>query len=251
VALALITLAAMLWGGAMLVLAGEQGVRADSALTFHDEDILLLVTADDGNQYYVAISMLIGDNGEGGYEEAVHEAHADLIARFPGAVVLDGYEQAEAVGELEKQVHQYVTNNVWWADHTASWKYNGDGGPGVAGEQGAVSAGADTWALSGAQFAFSGGGSTSTPSSACSGGSGLDGENVVAWVPQGGSTLGVTCTWYETEGSPRPLIEFDMELDPGWDWTTAQAASAPTSRASPRMSLATPWALATPPSRRP
>ncbi|MEX0782235.1 MAG: matrixin family metalloprotease [Dehalococcoidia bacterium] len=220
-ALGLMTLAGVLWGGTALVLAGGSGdARADTTITFRDEDILLQVTGDDGEQYYAAISMLIGDDGQD-YAANAQEARDAMIARFPGAVVVGEDAADEVMGGLEKQVHQYVTNNYWWADHGTSWSYNAAGGPGVPGEQGAVSAGSEAWALSGAQFGYSGGGSSTAAASGCS--DTLDDENVVAWAPLQGATLGVACTWFQSQGSPRPLIEFDMELDPGWDWTTSSS----------------------------
>ena len=107
------TLAAMLWGGTVLVLAGDSGAaRANSATAFHDEDILLQVTGEDGELYYVAISMLVGDTGED-YEARAHESRDAMLARFPGATVLEGAAAEEVTGDLERQVHQYVTNNAW------------------------------------------------------------------------------------------------------------------------------------------
>ncbi len=216
--LGLLTLAATLWGATALMLSGGGSVNADTAMTFHDEDMLLLVTTGDGNQYYVAVSLLVGDTGEGDYDAGVQEAQAAILARFPGATVVDDGGLDEDPG---KQVHQFVTNPAWWAEHGTTWRYNDAGGPGVAGGDGAVSSGADTWGASGATFAFSFGGSTSTVPSTCVG-AGTDGMNVVGWEPQGGAILGVTCTvWQVTPASPDPLIEFDMVLDPDWDWTTS------------------------------
>ncbi|HEY8475665.1 MAG TPA: matrixin family metalloprotease, partial [Chloroflexota bacterium] len=107
----------------------------------------------------------------------------------------------------------------WWPERSVGWRYNPTGAPpGLSGHASAVAAGAETWSSAGADFTFTGGGQSSAGTGACH--STLDGENTVGWAPQPGSVLAVTCTWYEMGGSPRPAIEFDMEIDPEWEWTT-------------------------------
>ena len=211
VLLGLMTLAAVLWGGSALVLTGDSGsAHADSGVVVRDEDLHLLVTADDGNQYYVAISMLLNDNGQGDYAAKVDESRAAMLARFPGAIALS--EDNEVV------TSSYVKNSYWWADHTVTWRYNADGGPGLAAELGAIQSGASAWGGSGADFSFSYGGTTTEGTSSCS--NSPNAERVVGWGAQAGSTLGVTCTFYSISGSPYPAIDFDMVLDPEWNWTT-------------------------------
>ncbi|MFN8556652.1 MAG: hypothetical protein U0531_04655 [Dehalococcoidia bacterium] len=31
----------------------------------------------------------------------------------------------------------------------------------------------------------------------------------------------MTCSWYQTNTTPYTAVEFDMELSPFWNWTTA------------------------------
>ncbi len=207
----LVTLAAALWGGSVLVLTGDAGsASADSGMVVHDEDLHLLVTASDGAQYFVAISMLVGDDGTGDYAQKAAESRAAMLARFPGAIALSTSN--------EVVVSSYVTNSWWWAEHGATWTYNDAGAPGVAGALSAISSGAAVWGASGADFAFAYAGTTSSDLSSCN--NTPDAERVVGWVDQPGSTLAVTCTFYSTSGSPYPAIDFDMEIDPSWTWTT-------------------------------
>ncbi|HEY6509939.1 MAG TPA: matrixin family metalloprotease, partial [Vicinamibacterales bacterium] len=71
----------------------------------------------------------------------------------------------------------------------------------------------------GANFSFSGGFPSSNGTGACGGGT--DGSNTVGWGAQSGSVLAVTCSWFGSTGSPfKPAVEFDMEFDPDWNWTT-------------------------------
>lgn len=207
----LITLAVVLWGGSVLVLTGDSGeARADAGVVVRDEDLHLFVTADDGNQYYVAISLLVGDNGQGDYAAKAAESRAAVLARFPGAIALNEDHQVVTGA--------YLQNSWWWADHTVEWKYNAAGGPGLADELSAILSAASTWGGSGADFSFSYGGTTTEGTSACN--NSPNAERVVGWGDQPGSTLGVTCTFYSTSGSPYPAIDFDMVLDPSWTWTT-------------------------------
>jgi hypothetical protein len=219
-ALGLLTFGAMLWGSTALLLAGGAGAKADAPTTFYAEDLLLRVTGEDGAEYFVSISMLVA--GEPGDTAVFAEARDAMLARFPGATVVEDSVAEHMLGQLQQEVHEYVTNNYWWADGTATWRYNASGGPGVTGEVGAIAGGADAWGASGANFFFSYGGASGGDSGACGPSStGLDGHNTVVWAPLDGATLGVACTWFGTSGSPRPLVEFDMELDPDWDWTTS------------------------------
>lgn len=210
VALALAALAILAWGAAVVaVTGGARPARAEAGAEFVDEHLVAAIQ-HDGEWYYVQFQMLIRVDGPGGPEAAVAAARAQMLARFPGAIEV---EEGEASA-------QYVLNGYWWAERTASWGYNSAGKPGgLSGEQQALALGASAWGSTGADFSFSGGGPSGSGTGACGGG-GLDGANTVGWASQGGSVLAVTCTWFSQGGNPKPAIEFDMEFDPDWNWTT-------------------------------
>ncbi len=208
VALALGALALLVWGGALLAVAGSsKHARADSQDAFYDEHLVMAVPWE-GDWYYVQVMMIMKDDGN--RAAAAEAARADFLGRFPGAIeVVDGDVSA-----------QYVLNGYWWPTHSALWSYNPAGKPAaLTGDQAAIAAGAAAWGSVGANFRFMGGGSTSAGTGACGGG-GLDGTNTVGWAPQSGSVLAVTCTWFNQTGSPYTAVEFDMQIDPDWNWTT-------------------------------
>jgi Matrixin len=167
----------------------------------------------NGQWHTVQVEFLMEDTGQGTFEAEAAAARAEMLGRFPGAIEI-------APGDASAQ---YVQNGYWWASRQASWSYNGAGKPaGLSGDQAAVAAAAGTWSSSGINFQFSGGGPTGAGTGACSGG-GLDSTNTVGWAAQSGSVLAVTCTWYQQSGNPFPAIEFDMQIDPEWTWTTGGA----------------------------
>ncbi len=209
VALALAALALLVWGAAVVAMAGGGGeARAEGQIEFVDEHLVIAVEWN-GEWYYVQFQMLIKNDGPAALAAAVAAARADFIGRFPGAVEV-----------VESEVSaQYVLNGYWWAERTASWGYNPAGKPEtLSGDQQAAGSGASAWNTTGANFAFAGGGGSGNGTGACGGG--LDGANTAGWAPQSGSVLAVTCTWFNQSGNPKPAIEFDMQFDPEWNWTT-------------------------------
>lgn len=208
-ALALVALAVLAWGAAVVAVAGDASeARAEGQAEFVDEHLVIAVEWN-GEWYYVQFQMLIKNDGPASLEAAVAAARADFIGRFPGAVeVVEGEVSA-----------QYALNGYWWAQRTASWGYNPAGKPEtLSGDQQAAGSGASAWNTTGANFAFTGGGGSGNGTGACGGG--LDGANTAGWAPQSGSVLAVTCTWFNQSGNPKPAIEFDMQFDPEWNWTT-------------------------------
>ncbi|MDZ7729114.1 MAG: matrixin family metalloprotease [Dehalococcoidia bacterium] len=161
-----------------------------------------LAVFDDGQWWDVLIGMYIRDDGES-FDQAYEQARDEMLERFPGAIETD-----------DGDVHaEYVTNGYSWPGATASWGYDNSGKPsGLSGDSQAMSAGANAWGSPG--FDFTGGGSSSAGTGGCNGS--RDDNNTVGWASRSGSTLAVTCTWY----SGSTAIEFDMEFDPGWSWTT-------------------------------
>lgn len=198
------------WGVAAVISAGTTGARADSPERFRDLETVFLVP-QDGAWFYVKVGFFMYDNGQGGFEAAAATAREEMRSRFPGAMEVDEHSVSA----------QYVTSGFKWMSGSASWGYNAAGEPAaVAGAAaGAIQSAASTWGQQGVPFAFTGGGSTTAGTGACGGGT--DGANTVGWGAQSGSVLAVTCSWYSTVGSPyKPAVEFDMEFDPDWNWTT-------------------------------
>jgi hypothetical protein len=207
---AIASLGLLAWGLAASVYLGANGAKAGSSEHFHDVEAVFVVP-QNGQWFYVKVGFFMHDDGTGSFEAAAETARAEMLARFPGAAeVLPGSVSA-----------QYVTSGFKWMDGTASWSYNAQDEPApVAGQaQQSMQAAASTWGQQGVAFSFTGGGSSGNDTGACGGGT--DGSNTVGWGPQSGSVLAVTCSWYSTVGSPfKPAVEFDMEFDPDWNWTT-------------------------------
>jgi hypothetical protein len=194
------------WGVAAITYFDTTGVRAEGEAGYRDVETVLLVP-QDGVWYHVKVAFFMHDDGQGNFEQAAAAARAEMLSRFPGA-----YE-APAMSAA------YVTSGFKWMSGSSSWAYNDSGAPNglIAGP--ALSAAAGTWGQQGGSFAFSGGGSTGAGTGACGGGT--DGSNTVGWGTQSGSVLAVTCSWFSSQGSPfKAAVEFDMEIDPDWNWTT-------------------------------
>lgn len=204
------SLGLLAWGLAAYAYVGPDGARADVSEHFRDVETVMVVP-QGGQWFYVKIGFFMHDDGTGSFAAAAEAARAEMLARFPGAAeVLPGSVSA-----------QYVTSGFKWMDGTTSWSYNAQDEPaGVAGNaQQSMQAAASTWGQQGVAFSFTGGGSSGNGTGACGGGT--DGSNTVGWAPQSGSVLAVTCSWYSTVGNPfKPAVEFDMQFDPDWNWTT-------------------------------
>lgn len=206
--MAAVSLGMLAWGVAASIYFGATGVRADSAPLYRDVDSVFLVQ-QDGQWYTVKIDFLMEDRGDGAFEADAAAARAEMLARFPNAVpVPDGVEAA------------YVLSGFKWMAGSATWTYDSSGAPSSvsAGALAALNAAASTWGAQGANFHFNNGGSSSNGTSACGGST--DGNNTVGWGAQSGSVLAVTCSWFSNSGNPKPAVEFDMQIDPDWNWTT-------------------------------
>ncbi len=142
-------------------------------------------------------------------EGRLRSAEDSMAARFPISV-----RQT-----LSNQNSNFVRSGYSWPNNAATWGYNPAGSPGgLQGHEAAIAAGAPPWGSSGADFSYSYSGTTAATTGACGGpGADLDGLNTVGWAPLPGGALAVTCSWFEGSTS----IEFDMEIDPDWEWTTS------------------------------
>jgi len=205
--------------GAMFSFGGRAGEPARAAGSapagvVHDEDLRLAVPSG-GEWFAVEIHALVYDDGSGGYAVRAAEARSRLLARFPGAVLAEP-------GEVSAQ---FVQAGYWWPAHTVDWSYNDAGKPArLVNDDAVVAAAAATWNNAGADWRFTGGGPTPAATGGCEPG-GRDGQNTVGWAAQGGSTLAITCTWYPQHGPGLDVAsEFDMEIDPIWNWTTGNPA---------------------------
>lgn len=193
----------------LLANGGADATPAQGA--YHDVHARFLVTRD-GETLGVDVQFLIAA-GDGDVDASARAAIDDFLARVPGAVEAPAPEVTA----------EFVSSGYWWASHSASWSYNSAGKPaGLTGELPAIAAAASTWTNAGAQFSFSGGATSTLGTGACAGGQ-LDGSNVIGWGAQSGAVLAVTCTWYNPATSPAAALEFDMQIDPEWSWTTGSA----------------------------
>ncbi len=216
------SLGLLAWGLAAVAYVNTSGASAEASPQFRSVDTHLLVP-HNGEWYNVAIEMLMFDAGET-FEQDAETARAEMLSRFPGAVEMsdtDHGETAQNVGGLASERSAFVLSGFKWMANSANWGYDGTGAPsGVsAGAMSAMQAAASTWGQQGVTFQFTGGAPSSAGTGACGGG-GTNGSNTVGWSTQSGSVLAVTCSWFGTQGTPRPAIEFDMQFDPGWSWTT-------------------------------
>ncbi len=174
-------------------------------------DHLWLTVEHEGATYQVDIHFLTGESSSD--LDAAHEA---ALARFAEAGISATVIEDHAPGTVAAQ---FAKKSYWWSDHTTEWKYNPAGKPdGLAGDAEAIAAAASTWATAGAGFAFVHEGATMAATGAC--GEGIDGQNTVGWADIPGNVLAVTCTWYSGGTSPTTAIEFDMEIDRRWVWTS-------------------------------
>lgn len=212
------SLGLFVWGLAALAYAGTTGANAESPDAFRAIDAYFLVT-HNGQDYAVAIEMLMHDDGNGSFDEKAATARADMLARFPGA------RDLSVDAESGQVISPYVLSGFKWMSGSSNWGYDAAGAPaGVApSAAAALQAAASTWGQQGANFQFNGGAPSSAGTGACGGGGGMNGSNTVGWGAQSGSVLAVTCSWFETVGNPQPAVEFDMEFDPDWNWTTGGA----------------------------
>ena len=204
-------------GGAAFVPSGEVGhsqAQPRRGPRFRHEHLTLKVP-QNGEEYFVSFSIVIEDDETGDFPARAAAAKANIHRRFPRAVEVRQEASLTPSG-------QYTLQGFWWPTHTASWSYNPAGKPaGLTGDAVAVTASANTWnGVGGANWSFTGGSETSGDTAACRDSAGaLDGRNTVGWVPQSGSVLAVTCSWYRQDGTPYTAIEFDMEVSPSWNWT--------------------------------
>lgn len=212
----LVTLAALLViGAATFSNSGPGGARAEGDVQFRDVHLDFVVPFA-GEWYGVEVQFFMSDRGDGSFETEAEAARDHVLSRFPGAIVQDGHD--------DDGVHAaYVTNGYWWPSRSVPWKYNSAGKPaGLDGDAAAATSAAATWSAAPVDFAFAGGGTTTLGTGACSG-AGIDGTNTVGWAEQSGSVLAVTCTWYTQSGNPHTATEFDMQIDPDWNWTTGSS----------------------------
>lgn len=203
------------WGMAASIYYGSAGASAESNPRFRDVETILMVP-QDGEWYHVKIGFFMFDDGTGSFDDAVTTARDEMMSNFPGSFEV-------APGSVSAA---YVASGFKWMSGSADWAYNADGEPAsVAGAaHQAMNSAAASWGQQGANFQFTGGGTSGAGTGACGGGT--DGANTVGWDAQSGSVLAVTCSWFSSQGTPfKSAVEFDMEFDPDWNWTTGSPTS--------------------------
>jgi len=190
--------------GAITSAAGQSQGRGE---TVRDEYLELKVQRR-GEWWTVAINIFVLDPGDGSFKSRAAEARRSMLARFKGAVEVEGSETQE-----------FVLASYRWASRTAAWAYNPAGKrAGLSGDHQAIQEAAGIWNGAGSTFRFTGGELTLAGTGACTDVDGLDSLNTVGWKTQADWILAVTCTWFTQSGF---AVEFDVELDPRWSWTTS------------------------------
>lgn len=192
---------------------GAGGAAATPGQVFRAEEVTLLVDRD-GEAAYLHVSMLVHDDGSRPFAEAAAAARASVLQTLPGTV---------EVGEGDVTA-AYVAAPYYWEGAATAWAYNPAGGPGLPGEATLVASAAASWnGAGGSPWAFAGGGTTGATPGGCQGE--RDGVNTAGWRPLSApGVLGRTCTWFGRNGGSA-AIEFDIELDPDWDWTAGTPIS--------------------------
>ena len=190
-------------------LVGPMAAGAETGAVVRESSMTLWVPNDDLDGAYVHVSMLLNDDGTGDFGTMLAGVRVDMMARFPGAVLLaDSGVTA-----------QFVHAGYKWTEKGTAYAYNSVSKPtGLKDDAAVVAAAAAEWNASGADWTFSGGAPSENGTGGCDA-RGRDHKNTIGWVDQTGQTLAVTCTWY-TNATPGVATEFDMEIDPGWSWTT-------------------------------
>jgi hypothetical protein len=184
----------------LLVAVGwSRGARADGG----DSGELSFLVQRDGTVYTVRIDLLFAARATPAEQ---HDAVERLAAGFPGTRIGETEGGAEAA---------FVPSPQSWASHSAPYAYNAAGRPAaLSGEAEVISAAAGMWATAGADFRFESTGQTDAGTGACHGSP--DGADTIGWAGHEGAVLAVTCSWY----AAGKATEFDMEIDPDWEWTT-------------------------------
>lgn len=202
----------MLLGGVVLFATSMPASAEDESPGGHDahDDALHLTVFQDGAWWDVDIHLYVV---EGTSDEELREAKAEVLARFPGAIERSDPEVGAA----------YTLVGPSWSQKKTTWYYNPVGKPAsMAFDQAALSGATNTWNAAGGDFSFSYEGLTTKGTGAC--GITRDGQNTVGWANQGGQTLGITCGWSQTAQGKKTYTEFDMEIDPGWNWTDSTSS---------------------------
>ena len=191
--------------------------EADVRLVEHQFDVV--APGRDGPQFG-RITMLAIDDG-GDMEARLAEGQAAMLARMPGAEVI---EPAEATAAFK-----LFPTPVRWPVPSASWLYNPAGStpamPATS-ARAAILAGSKGWDNAGGSgFHFDYLGDTDTPTG-CNGVPTQiprDSKNVVGWGHIVGGFLGYSCHWRSAtlvENTPYfALTEFDIILEPDFAYT--------------------------------
>lgn len=171
-----------------------------------------LVVPYDGEWRNLTISMFVLDDGTSDFGDVAAEVRAQTLADFPGAVEVEPGDVSAAYNTLPSS----------WADGEMEWSYNPAAKPdGLANDHQVMQASAEAWNRAGADFAFTGGGTTSATPGACyygaGGGDALDDQNTIGWAPLGGNVLARACTYW---GLDDETDEVDMEFSTTKCWTT-------------------------------
>lgn len=163
-----------------------------------------------GDWWDLHIGMMVIDDGQRTAAN-IAAARAGLLARFPGAVVVDD--------EPEGVTGQYLPRRYTWKSGYAGFAYNPEGEPAsVRGAApGLLAEAAQVWNEAGANISAEILGTTTRTPMSCGQADRLDGHNTIGWLRLNNGLAALTCTWFNEGGA----FESDIQFDPAYNWTTS------------------------------
>ena len=199
---------------------------AQSLPSIVEYSVELAVSGPNGAEI-LTVHLYAIDDGAIPIEQRKAEGRAAILARFPGAQVIEP-SRAHAAFNL-------FPTPVRWPQPSASWVYNGSGSTASMPPEAAfdaIRAGAAGWeSAGGSGFHFDYLGTTNT-ATGCNGDTsvyGRDGVNAVGWGHIVGGHLGFSCHWRSASlvpGTPYFAIqEVDIVLEPQFAYS-AQSLQA-------------------------
>lgn len=209
-------------GSTVSFFAQRPGAEAVADVAYFDYSFELGVPSGGGLDY-VHIRMYAHDEPGTDRELAMAEGKAAMLARFPGAVLVEP-------AEVSAQFKLFATP-VRWPQPSASWVYNPSGStPAMPAESAfeAIRLGAEGWDNAGGStwhFEFLG---TTTVATGCNGDTSTysrDGTNVVGWGHIVGGHLGYSCHWRSASLVPDTpyfaIQEIDIIFEPTFAYSGA------------------------------
>ena len=203
------------------VAAGHRGAAGDGPPEIFEYELELAVPSPSGETDVVFIRMYAEDPAGGDRARVEAEGRAAMLARFPGATLLEP-------GEVSAQFKLFA-KPVRWPQPAASWVYNPEGVTAAMPAEFALEAitlGAEGWAdAGGSGWHWDYLGVTDTPTG-CNGeplAYTKDGINAVGWGHIVGGHLGYSCHWRSASLVPATpyfaIQEIDIIFEPTFPYS--------------------------------